>query len=215
MFIVPSVITFLTPSCTETIYYDVHGIENGAVYCYSNGQKYDVDLSDFTLCSENLYYTDSITMDDAVATANDGFRIRSSELIDVENLGNYEIRKYHYKVVFLIYIQSFSHETYYRYLPFEFEGKELWLNNKPIIPQPIVFERGEATVTELPLSDGDNGLYAKYLIDYHINVYYRCDARKLSEFTYVYEVARKDVSVWDGNNGDITVTVTYDWKPDN
>ena len=207
------VLLLLLTACEYHEYFDVHGVENGVVYCYSEGQRYEFDLTHFLLLSDSLCYHDAITLDDAVKTANDGFSITRDELIDVEKFGNYEVRTYRYKAYYLVYITSFAHEVYYHHLPFEFEGKELWLKNKPVVNQPLLFEREAAEVTELSLSDDDQGLDSKYLIKFFMNVYNHINGQKISDFTYLYEVKRTNETVWSGNAGDITVTVTYDWKP--
>ena len=217
IFIALSAVILLS-SCEQHEYYDVAGVENGAVYCWSEGVRYDVDLKYFSLCDSDLYFTDSITLDDAVATANNGFEIRRGELTDVSEIGNYEIRQYQYNASYVVYITSFAHEVYYRHLPFSFVAKELWLNETPVTKQPLVFERSDAEVTELPVSEDEdknnNNVYAKYLIRYAIDVYYGYDAQKIGSFDLFYEITRKNESVWNNSNGDITVTVTYDWKPE-
>ena len=201
-------------SCEFVNYYDSHGIEDGRIYCWSEGQKYYPDLSEFNLLSDNLHRIDTITMDDAVKTANDGFTYKCEELLDVYNLGNYEVRKYRFSGAFVVYITSWAHETHYRHLPFEFEAKELWLNNKAVARQPFIFERVDSKVTELPLCEGDEGIDSRYLVEFFINVYDGYSRDTVCSFKYDYEVIRTEESVWDGSGGDITVTVTYDWHPD-
>jgi len=215
------VLLFGFSSCEETVYYDVYDLDGDRLWCHSEGVKYDVDLNHFVLLStpDELYYTDSITMDDGVQTANTGFKTERIELLGVERLGNFEVRTYHFKGYFEVQIVTWYGKVRRSYLPFEFEGKELWLNEKPVVRAPLAFENVAWEVTELPVSNEEknNNVYAKYLILYNMNVYYGYNVSEIdtiANFDYLYEVTRYDESVWYGSDGNITVTVTYDWKPE-
>jgi len=210
------------PSCEEGRYFDVYDLDGDRLWCHSEGVIYDVDLKHFVLIStpEELYFVDSITLDDGVQSANNGFTTKRIELLETERVGNFEIRKYRFRGYFEVCIVTWYNITRYSYLPFEFEGKELWLNGEPVVSAPLAFENVDWEVTELPVSDEERNknVYAKYLILYNMNVYYGFyggEIETIGNFDYCYEVIRYDESVWYGPEGNITTTVTYNWKPEN
>lgn len=212
LFTVPILLLFC--SCEWHEWVDSHKIEKDIIYCFSEGEKYEIDIRRFSLCEGDFCYADSITLDDEVKTANTGFEIRRDQQTDIRYAGNYEIRRFRYKAAFIVYISAWVHETYLHYLPFEFEAEEIWLNGQAVVEQPFVFEKQQTILTQEPPTPDETDVFAKYLLKFPMTVYYRYNGQVIDEFFYNYHVVRKNTSVWDGvPPSDISIEVTFDYKP--
>ncbi|MBP5352154.1 MAG: hypothetical protein J6Y91_00110 [Alphaproteobacteria bacterium] len=205
-------------SC-ETEYIDTHQFRGDLLWLYSEGEKTSLQLAICDFRSGNYVFNDTITMDDEVLTANTGFTEASvEEVLFVRNFGNYEIKRCLYKSAFKVWVASYTHETYTRYLPFKFEAEEVWLNGERVAAPQIVFMKDTSTLVEIPLTEEEKErFFAHYQLTFPFKVFNKKDSTMtvISQMDYQYNVHRTTESVWDGiDNDDITIDVTYDWKPD-
>ena len=185
----------LLSGCDAYDYPDSLKIENGKIVCSSQSYDFDLDLA-FELISNDLFYKDTLALDDVVAISNEGFKVERKELISKRYAGNYEIRKYRYQANFILYLNWYV-QMGMHYLPFEFMAEEVWLNDVALITQPFKFEvKGSRNSDDLH--------------KFTIKAKQRYNNQIVDEFVYLYQVVRGDFYSfeWQPYPDDENITIT-------
>ncbi|MBR1648627.1 MAG: hypothetical protein IJ689_03405 [Alphaproteobacteria bacterium] len=174
---------------------------------FADGNSFEVCFEGFALEGECIY-TDTITRDDDYATAGCS-KVVCLDTVSVRQEGEFTILKCRYKAdVITAKVSMFTlFQPRYNYLPFYYTAEKVMYQGKLIAEHNYTFSLGETIKEELPTDD--ETLAAKWLLKFQVNV--TENEREITTFEYADTVCVRDYSEW-GNNPDITITVTYDYK---
>ena len=206
-----AILGLLLCGCESTEYESSHKVKGDEIEIVSEGKIYKISLDYFNTVSEDCVVKDTICLTDEVKTQNTGFTpVECLNIIEVQQFGNYQVRRCIYKTSFEVIICPFSKSARFVYVPFTFEAEEIWLNGKRIFEQPYVFEKTETILSEF--ENEDEKVAGEYLLDFQITAHNRYHEASLKPFSckmYVVQLNESGIVVISNFN----TTVTYNWEP--
>ena len=216
-FIVLLAATFLATGCTLFETHDwIPNRETYTLEYYINKNLADsYELNSFKLVEgQNLVYKEVITMDNPFHSTECFLSKKRLEEVDSWCWkSSYEVKKVKYQGFYVYAIGGVFSQTIWKTASFDFYAEEVWEKDSGRLilglPPMRILKTGETIQEELPTKEGE---IRHVLLKMQLSVFRENDGKLISDLPIVFDVTQTNETIWNDQNGDITIEVEYDYQ---